>query len=64
MDDATALEIAEFLVDEDPSTLREAHDEGWLPIHFAAGGGHRGRAFCEILVNQHPASVRTEDSMF
>ena len=58
MDDATALEIAKFLVDEDPSTLHEAHSQGWLPIHFAAGEGHRGRAFCEFLVNQYPESVR------
>ena len=56
VDEATAIQILNFLIEKYPAAVRHADDRGFLPIHF--GSGWRSPEFCRVLIELHPGSER------
>ena len=61
LDDNThSLDILRFMLDIDPSLVREGDEEMFLPIHLAVDG--MSFAFCKVLIDAYPESVRVRTS--
>lgn len=60
IDEATSLEILNFLVEMNPESVRHRAGSGCLAIHYAAA--HRSRSFCEVLINEYPELLSVDES--
>jgi len=58
LDDTTSIKILRFMLEIDPTLVREEMGDGSLPIHYAVR--HKSTAFCKILIDAYPESLRIE----
>ena len=58
LDDNNSLDILRFMIDIDPTLLSEVDGDDFLPIYDAVDT--KSSAFCKILIDKYPQSLRVE----
>jgi len=56
LDDTTSIDILRFILNTDPTSLREVVDDGYLPLHYAVA--YKSTTFCKELIDAYPESLR------
>ena len=56
LDETASLDIQRFMLEIDPTLVREEMGDGSLPIQYAVR--HKSTAFCKILIDAYPESLR------
>ena len=58
LDDTASIDILQFMLNINHTLPREVDNFGYLPIHSAVK--YKSTAFCKILIDAHPESLRIE----
>ena len=58
LDETNSLNILRFMLNIDPALPRELVGNGYLPTHDAVM--YKSTAFCKILIDAYPESLRVE----
>lgn len=54
----SSLDVVKLFIQIDPDCVRNEDEEGYLPIHHAAG--NKSAQFCKLLIDAYPESVKTK----
>ena len=60
--EAASIDILQFMLDIDPTLVRETGDDDYLPIHHAINAGTKSFEFCKILIDAFPESLEASTS--
>ena len=58
LDETNSLDILRFMLEVDPNLPREVDGNGWLPLLSAVD--NKSTAFCKMLIDAYPESLRIE----